>query len=248
MKILKPILYCLLWAILAIVAMYFMNNKKEKQEVIIDKDVPTVELKISPTNVSVWDIVTYTVISSVESDNEAFVNDRIFYYDFDWDSIWDLSWKNDTETYAFLKSYENWVVPRALVEFRWKANTSDWEMIFVKPNNLKSNESEDSIYTDSSAWMNEYEKNREEIYALLPSWYNIMSIVESMFNDFDKNHYWYTKKEKTLELEKIRNMIIEDWKKNKWLDSSDEDIFTPYFCNIFDYYDIYDITDFTDKC
>ena len=158
MKILKPILYCLLWAILAIVVMYFMNNKKEKQEVIIDKDVPTVELQISPTNVSVWDIVTYTVISSVESDNEAFENDRIFYYDFDWDSIWDLTWKNDTETYAFLKSYENWVVPRALVEFRWKANTSDWEMIFVKPNNLKSNESEDSIYTDSSAWMDEYEK------------------------------------------------------------------------------------------
>jgi hypothetical protein len=30
-----------------------MNNKKEKQEVIIDKDVPTVELKISPTNISV---------------------------------------------------------------------------------------------------------------------------------------------------------------------------------------------------
>ena len=104
MKILKPILYCLLWAILAFAVMYFINNKKEKQEVIIDKDVPVVDLKVSPSDIYIWDTVTYTVKSRVESDNEAFENNRTFYYDFDGDWVWDLVTKKDTATYTFTEA------------------------------------------------------------------------------------------------------------------------------------------------
>ena len=132
MKILKPILYCLLWAILAFAVMYFINNKKEKQEVIIDKDVPVVDLKVSPSDIYIWDTVTYTVKSRVESDNEAFENNRTFYYDFDGDWVWDLVTKKDYAGYIFEEAYEEWVIPKVAVEFRWKLWQAKWNTIYVK--------------------------------------------------------------------------------------------------------------------
>lgn len=116
---------------------------------------------------------------------------------------------------------------------------------------LKQKEMLDSVLsrlsnedTIISVWMNEYEKNREEIYALLPfKWYNIKSVAESMFDDFDENLYKYWKEERAGVLENIWNTIVDDGKKNKWM--FNESDFTPYFCNIFDYYGI---TNYTTKC
>jgi hypothetical protein len=132
MKILKPILYCLLWFILAFVVLYFINNKGWEEEIITDKDVPIIELQATPEDVYIWDTVTYTVKSRVESDNESFENNRNFYYDFDGNWEWDLVTKKDSAVYIFDKAYENWVTPKAAVEFRWKLLQNEWNKIYVK--------------------------------------------------------------------------------------------------------------------
>ena len=79
MKNLKPILYCLLWATLAFIIMYFLNNREEK-EIIIEQDAPNVKLKVYPTDISVWDNVSYMITSEIKSNNEIEWNNKIFYY------------------------------------------------------------------------------------------------------------------------------------------------------------------------
>ena len=97
-----------------------------------DADVPTVTLKVSNTNIQVWDTVTYSVVSRISSDNEDFQTDRTFYYDFTWDWVWDLVTKKDSVTYTFEETYEDWVTPRAAVEYRWKLWQGEWATILVK--------------------------------------------------------------------------------------------------------------------
>ena len=94
--------------------------------------VPTVTLKVSSTNVQVGDTVTYTIISKIASDNEDFETDRTFYYDFNWDGIWDSVTKKDTATYTFTEDYEDWVIPRAAVEYRWKVWQTEWATVIVR--------------------------------------------------------------------------------------------------------------------
>ena len=98
-------------------------------------------------------------------------------------------------------------------------------------------DNEDTII---SVWRSEYDKNKQEILTLLPSgkWYTIKSTVEKMFDDFDEKSYSYTLDDKKKELASIRNTIITDGKKNKRM--YNENDFTPYFCNIYDYYNISD--------
>ena len=120
-----------------------------------------------------------------------------------------------------------------------KIDIKQAEMLYSILNRLSN---EDTIV---SVWMNEYEKNREKILASLEDQWSIKTKVEGMFQNFNESAYQYSPEEKGKELEKIRNTIIKDWKKNKWLDSSDNNIFTQYFCNIFDYYEI---TRYTAKC
>jgi hypothetical protein len=97
-----------------------------------DADVPTVTLKVGSTNIQVWDTVTYSVVSRISSDNEDFQTDRTFYYDFTWDWVWDLVTKKDSVTYTFEETYEDWVTPRAAVEYRWKLWQGEWATILVK--------------------------------------------------------------------------------------------------------------------
>jgi hypothetical protein len=86
--------------------------------------------------------------------------------------------------------------------------------------------------------MNEYEKNKQEILALLATNKGnmIKSTVEEMFIEFEKNAYSYKKEEKKDEIMKIWDKIITDGKENDWLDNEND--FTLYFCNILDYYDV----------
>jgi hypothetical protein len=102
------------------------------KEMVIDKDVPIVELQVSTNDIYVWDEVEYSIISKVESDNEAFVDNRTFYYDFEWDWVWDLITKKDTATYIFTEAYYGWVTPKVAVEFRWKIWIAEWNVIYVK--------------------------------------------------------------------------------------------------------------------
>ena len=94
--------------------------------------VPTVTLKVNSTNVQVGDTVTYTIISKIASDNDDFETDRTFYYDFNWDWIWDSVTKKDTATYTFTEDYEDWVIPRAAVEYRWKVWQTEWATVIVR--------------------------------------------------------------------------------------------------------------------
>lgn len=95
-------------------------------------DTPTVTLKLSSSNVEVWDTVKYTVVSRISSNNEDFETSRTFYYDFTWDWIWDLVTKKDTASYTFTEPYESGVQPRVAVEYRTRLGKADGAKIIVK--------------------------------------------------------------------------------------------------------------------
>ena len=162
MKILKPILYCLLWFLLAFLVMYFINDKKVKVgEVSVDsmeleEEDKNVSLRVSPRDVSAWDTVTYTVTFSAEFDDENLESSRTFYYDFTWDWIWDLVTKKDSATYIFDEPYEDWVVSIVGVEYWWKLLQIKWDTIYVVeklvPNLLYSSIWNKVIFRDLSKW------------------------------------------------------------------------------------------------
>ncbi len=82
--------------------------------------VPIVTLKVNHNNIQVGDEVTYSIVSRISSDDDDFKVDRTFYYDFTWDGDWDLVTKSDVVNYTFTEAYEDWITPRAGVEYRWK--------------------------------------------------------------------------------------------------------------------------------
>ena len=123
-----------------------------------DIGIPTVTLKVSSTNIQVWDTVTFSVVSKVSSDNsDDFETDRTFYYDFEWDGEWDLVTKEDTVTHEFEDAYEDWIKPKAAVEYRWKLWESEWDTIYVKnwvkPVLLTNVCGNIVVFRDMSAWL-----------------------------------------------------------------------------------------------
>jgi hypothetical protein len=119
--------------------------------------VPTVTLRVSSNNIQVWDEVKYTIVSKLSTNNEDFATDRTFYYDFTWDGTRDLVTKKDTATYQFLEDYEEWVKPRAAVEYRRKLWIADWDTIYVKnwirPILLYNSIWNTVIFRDLSVWV-----------------------------------------------------------------------------------------------
>lgn len=211
----------------------------------VQKDIPIVTLRADSTVVKVWDIVTFKAISNISSDNADFEKNRTFYYDFDWNWIWDLVTKQDEIKYTYIDSYEEGVTPRVAVEYKWKLGQAKWATILVVNEryllNVKTEkvEGETIIITD-----NRYEKNKIKILLQLPVTWNIRQYMDWMFRDYEKDEDSYTNEERAEKLNTIRNTLIKDGKEeNKWLDNEED--FTPYFCNIFDYYGI--IT-YTEKC
>jgi hypothetical protein len=99
-------------------------------------------------------------------------------------------------------------------------------------------ENEDTII---AVWTSKYEKNKQEILALL-TW-KILSDTELAFKTFDDeiSSYWPDKRAE--ELGKIWDAIISDGKKNRWIYSESD--FTLYFCNIYEHFDI---LSYTNKC
>lgn len=120
-------------------------------------DVPTVTLKLSSTNVEVWDIVTYTIVSKIDSNNEDFETGRTFYYDFTGDGVWDLVTKKSSASYTFMEAYENWIQPRAAVEYRNKMWKWEWAKLlvrnWVKPILLYNSYKNKVIFRDLSVWV-----------------------------------------------------------------------------------------------
>ena len=121
-----------------------------------DAEVPIVTLKEDSKSVQVWDSVKLTIASRITTNNPDFETDRTFYYDFTWDWTWDLVSKKDTETYQFTEAYEDWVSPRAAVEYRWKLWQAAWDKIIVKnwikPILLSNSIWNKVIFRDLSIW------------------------------------------------------------------------------------------------
>ena len=119
--------------------------------------IPMVTLRVDHNNIQVGDEVTYSIASRISSDDEDFKVDRTFYYDFTGDGVWDLVTKKDTVTYTFTEAYEEWVVPRAGVEYRWKLWQADGKEIFVKngikPILLYNSIWNTVIFRDLSVWI-----------------------------------------------------------------------------------------------
>ena len=121
-----------------------------------DADVPSVTLKVDSQNIQVWDTVTYSVISKISSNSSNFETDRTFYYDFTWDWVRDLVTKKDTVTYTFEEAYEDWISPKAAVEYRWKLWNWEWARIvvksWIKPILLYNSIWNTVIFRDMSIW------------------------------------------------------------------------------------------------
>jgi len=204
------------------------NNQNDKTLI---EELPWIMLITDVDNfIEVWDTVTFEVLS----DNSNIEKNSVFYYDFDWNWIWDLVTKQNKIKYTYTDSYEKWVTPRAAVEYEWNFVQVKWETILVVE--------EEWVVAPI---LSMYEKNKQEILSLLPTdqWYTIKSIIEEMFKNYEDNYYSYLKPERAKSLNKIWNTIIEYGMENKWI--LNEEDFTPYFCGIFDYYDI---LDYTKKC
>ena len=88
-----------------------------------------------------------------------------------------------------------------------------------------------------SVWMDDYERNKQEILALIPTskWVEIKEKIAWLFNKFEDEWAWYSPDERAEALDEIWKSVIDSCKKNKWENESD---FTPYFCSIFEYYDM----------
>ena len=104
---------------------------------------------------------------------------------------------------------------------------------------LSSLDNEDTIDT---VWLNAYEKNREEILAILP--YSSKSVIRDMFKNFEDKIETLDKETKAAELKNIRNRIGEIWQ-NGEIDNTDMSLIDQAFCNVFEYYDI---TSYTKTC
>ena len=121
-----------------------------------DVDLPTLTLKVDSTNVEIWDTVTFNAVSRLPLEDKDFEKERIFYYDFEWDWTWDLVTKKDTVTYTFIDVYEEWVTPRAAVEFRWKLVQAEWAKIrtkiWLKPILMYNSIWNTVIFRDMSRW------------------------------------------------------------------------------------------------
>ena len=94
-------------------------------------------------------------------------------------------------------------------------------------------------------WISEYEKYKKNILAIISdSQWTLKSTVEKKFRKFEENVGWYSQEEKAKELESIRELIIKDGKKNKWI-NDDEWLINQRFCNVFDYFEV---STYTKKC
>lgn len=122
-----------------------------------DADMPNVTLRVSSQSAQVWDEVTYTIVSKLSVNNEDFSANRTFYYDFTWDWVWDLVTKKDSATYQFSEAYEDWITPRAAVEYRRKLWIANGATIYVKngvkPVLLYNSIWNTVIFRDLSVWV-----------------------------------------------------------------------------------------------
>ena len=122
-----------------------------------DADTPIVTLKLSDTDVRVWDAITYSVVSRIPLNDEDSEKNIIFYYDFTGDWIWDLVTQKDEAVYTFSESYEWWITPRAAVEYRWKLWIWKGAEIYVKkttkPILLYNSIGNTVIFRDLSIWV-----------------------------------------------------------------------------------------------
>lgn len=226
MKILKPILYCLLWAILAFLVMYFIKNdncelKSECYNTVIkDKEVSIWELFFTTEQLEIYNQISLLInsIGNIWSNTNS---DLIRLLD---------KLRNNLNCERKIKSL--------IIAINKKVKDGWINIESKQQNKLDSILDKLSKGIDTvNIWIDDYEKNKLEILVLLPTmnWDNIRADIEWKFNNFEDNVYISSSEEKTEALDWIWNTIVTEYKKNKreW-----ENDFNLYFCNIFDYFDL----------
>lgn len=199
-----------------------------------DPDVPTVTLRLSATDIDVWDSVRYAVISRFWLDKWDLDKNLQIYYDFTWDWRWDLITWNNIVDYTFEEPFLSWVRPRVAVEYRWKTWIWDGARIFVsghEPNGKNYNDVKGNN-------MSEYEIMKMEILAIIQNDTIKWNILES-FSRFEEST---SSEEKAAILERIFEVVTEDG----GLDMYDKHVVQKEFCSIVWYYDLSNYTEICD--
>lgn len=194
-----------------------------------DPDVPIVTLRLSATDIDVWDSVRYAVISRLSMESEDFEKNRKFYYDFTWDWVWDLITGSSIVEYTFTEWYPYLVRPRAGVEYRWEIWIWEGDKIYVS-----GYEPDDKTYNDIKGNnMSEYEVMKMEILMLISD--NIKWDVIGLFSEFEEST---SVEERAAILERISEVVTEDRESHK----DDKHIIQNEFCSIVEYYDLSNYT------
>lgn len=192
-----------------------------------DPDVPTVTLRLSATDINVWDSVRYAVVSRFWLDKWDLGKSLQVYYDFTWDWTWDLVTWNNIVDYTFEEPFIYWVSPRVAVEYRWKLWMWDGAKIYVGKY-IESNM--EKIVTSKEENISEYEIMKMEILAIIQDETIKWSIWE-LFSQFEESA---SVEERAVILERIFEVVTEDG----GLDMSDKHAVQNEFCSIVEYYNL----------
>ena len=200
-----------------------------------DPDVPTVTLRLSATDIDVWDSVRYAVISRFWLDEWDLGKNLQIYYDFTWDWRWDLITWNNIVDYTFEEPYPFWIIPRVGVEYRWKVWIWDGAKIYVGKYDYLHDESNVEKATLNKEDINEYEIMKMEILAIIENDTIKWNISES-FLRFEESA---SSEEKAAILERIFEVVTRDG----GLDMYDKLVVQNEFCYIVEYYNLSNYTE-----
>ena len=198
-----------------------------------DADTPIVTLKLSDTDVRVWDAITYSVVSRIPLNDEDSEKNIIFYYDFTGDWTWDLITWNNIVDYTFEEPFISWVTPRVAVEYRWKLWIWDGAKIFVS--GYETDGKSDNDVKGNN--MSEYEIMKMEIIAIIQET-TIKWNIRELFLQFEG---LTSLEEKAAILERIFEVVIEDG----GLGMYDKRLVQNEFCSIVEYYNL---SNYTELC
>ena len=197
-----------------------------------DPDVPTVTLRLSATDIDIWDSVRYAVISRLWLDKWDLGKNLQIYYDFTWDWRWDLITWNNIVDYTFEEQYPFWIIPRVGVEYRWKLWIWDGAEIYVGKY-IESNM--EKFVTSKEENISEYEIMKMEILAIIQD-ATIKWNIWELFSQFEESR---SIEEKAAILERIFGVVTEDG----GLDMYDKYAVQNEFCSIVEYYNLSNYTE-----
>lgn len=98
-------------------------------------DIPMVVLKVDKNQTTIWEPVTFDVISTTLSNRPDYEQNISIQYDFDGDTIWDLTTWSSHITHIYTGVSEYGYRPKVAVTHRGYKWIANWEVIIVGSNN-----------------------------------------------------------------------------------------------------------------